>query len=237
MKFIISLTLFCVAGIDSFGQIYISTYYGVGNYKMSKLKEFNQQFLYTNPNLGLKIVNDFPVRPYYGIEFSDRVKKVELGGEIFYNTTGSKINYTDYSGDLSMIQRVGSTSFGGFMRCYLLKSNNFFWKFRLGLSASVSDLELTQSIRIFKESQTESYEFKSSEFRGNTGTEFSYVLRRVCFSAFFTLEQTLFASGFKWTENQEAKFLNNRGEELKPNWSGYLVGLKLGINIQTSSSL
>ena len=203
---------------------------------MTALKEFNKEYIRSFP-IDLTVVDDFPMRPFYGIEFSNKIKKIEFGGEVFYNTTGSKIHYEDYSGEVIFKQKVSATSVGALFKCYLVDLDKFCWNFNTGLSVSSTKLGIYETIKVFEDSINDNYKFTSSEFRGRLGTEFSYIINMFRISAFISTETTLYASGFSWIENFDVKLKNRSGDAIKPKWSGGRYGLKLGINLSALSKL
>lgn len=106
----ISLTLMA---LSASGQVTISIATGVGKYAMDNLKDFQQDFIDRYGVVG-GINAAFPAYLYYegsvGYSYSPR-----LYSEIFftYGSTGGRVSYADYSGHVTMTQKVNYKSLTG----------------------------------------------------------------------------------------------------------------------------
>ena len=80
----------------------ISFYSGYGFYDMSQLKAYQQFELAIMTDLvPAKILENFPANNYIGINWRFRVSdKYSMGFLYEYHTTGSQVNYADFSGEL-----------------------------------------------------------------------------------------------------------------------------------------
>ena len=101
-KFIIILLLFLIIP-NSFGQRFkAEVELGVGTYSMSDLKELNSVRL-ESLAVNAKVTDNFPLTPYYNANLIYKINQhISFGMTGSYYSTGSRISYEDYSGELKI---------------------------------------------------------------------------------------------------------------------------------------
>lgn len=115
MKIYVLIGLTCAA-LSASGQVTVSFATGVGKYAMGGLKELQQDFI-DRYQVNGQVNAAFPAYVYYegGIGYNYNPK---FFSEIFfaYGSTGGRVSYADYSGQVAMTQKVNykavTSSFG-----------------------------------------------------------------------------------------------------------------------------
>ena len=148
-----TILIFLIFTYTSFAQLSIEAGYGIGSYSLSDLRDINSEILKNLPVQG-KITDDFPIQPFYGIGvYYQTTNVVSLGITGFYNTTGSRISYKDYSGELKVDNILTSWSPGIAVRIKLLdKKVNLYEETRI--SYGFSKLKMNEKIITHTEEMT-----------------------------------------------------------------------------------
>lgn len=103
-KYIVLLALLCVALVSK-AQFTISYSAGYGDYKMDKMQTFMDEalsaLLSQVPSLPYRLVSNFPGNVNHRFDATYLKGPYEFGLTGGYNSTGSKLAYSDYSGKYS----------------------------------------------------------------------------------------------------------------------------------------
>ena len=223
-----SLTiLITLLSVTVFSQIIIEANYGYGLYSLKDLKDMNSEVLKNLPVEG-KITDDFPDQPYYGIGIYYQTSElIALGITGFYNTTGSRISYKDFSGELKIDNILTSYSPGISIRFKLLdKRLKLFEENRI--SYSFSKLKMQEEVL----NSTEEMTFKSSGLQFEPRFRLSYNISELelGLNAGYLID---FPGKNRLVGDKDAILqYTNSGDEIKTNWSGLRFAMSLGYNFQ-----
>lgn len=235
MKKQIMLILLISLSNLTIAQFYFEIGAGNASYKVGNHKEINNDFIKSSP-VDLKLVDNFPNRPFLFTNLTYKYTALEISSFIGQNSTSSKLHYKDYSGEISLIQQLKATSFGFVGKVYLI-DKKVGWNIGAGFSAAKTRLNVKENIQVFEEKAHEKYMFESSELRYNLCSELTYNVNIFRFTFLLAKEKTMKASPFEWTEEPDATFEDSRGNAYKPDWSGYRIGIKVGINFSKLAEL
>lgn len=211
---------------------------GYNTYKMSdlvKLQETIVTGIRSDIDIPVKAVESFPA--YYNFQlqlFLLSYNSYSFGVMYDYASTGGRIHYSDYSGQIKIDQLVFQKSFGGILKKTFTDSGSVI-SGALNLKGFLiwSQMEYSEFLEIGSSSDETSYTFKSFslgiepaiDFFVNmdgflVGMEMGY---RLVVPTDFTLES-----------NSDAT-LENNGDSVKAQWNGFNVSLCLGINLSNGN--
>jgi hypothetical protein len=221
-KFNISLLLFLLP-LVSFTQIRLETSIGFGTYSLKGLRNMNSETLKNLP-VEARITDDFPAQPYYSAALFYHVSELFYFGIAGnYYTTGSRISYKDFSGELKSDNILSSYSPGIAAGFKLMdKKLKLFEETRI--SYNFTNLKIKEKII----SSTHENDFKSSSLQIEPRLKLSYMLYN------FELGGNagyLFDLGGKnrLADNKDAFLQNSNSKEaIKTGWSGLRLGMSIG---------
>lgn len=202
-----------------------STY---GTYSMKGLKEFQQETLPAINFVPVKIVESFPSGFGYDINLSYSKSNFQLGGYYSFCSTGGRIHYRDYSGEIKFDQVVDGNSIGvsTMWKVNLSENYNLFLGFRSGLT--ISNLNVNNSISLGNQTaENISYLFKSINLNISPSIEYEYLINDFILFASLRYEANLAKSSFNLNGDQNIFIELDNGENLKADWNG--VRISIGI--------
>lgn len=215
MKKIISIIIFILLVYSSFSQLIIEAGYGIGSYSLNDMRDMNSTILKNLPVKG-KITDDFPMQPFYNIGILYQATDLlSFGISGSFNTTGSRISYKDYSGELQVDNILTSWSPGVAARLKLInKAVNLYGETRI--SYAFSKLEMKEKIITYNDKKS----FKSGAIQAEPKLRLAYNTGSIEFGA---NAGYLIDTGSKnrLVGNRDA-FLqfNDTKKPVKTNWSG-----------------
>jgi hypothetical protein len=207
-------------------QIKIEGGYGLGSYTMTDLKKMNTSVLETLP-VEAGITDNFPVRPYYYLSIDYNFNpgfSIGLTGN--YNTTGSRISYKDYSGELIFDNILSSYSPGIQLSVALVDK-----KFKISevnnISCSLSRLKIKEKVI----SSSEEYKYKSNSIQFEPGIKVSFPFSRFEIGA--KAGYLLDLKGINRLKGDRDTILKDTktGDEIKTNWSGFRISISIAMTI------
>ncbi|MDD4144678.1 MAG: hypothetical protein PHN68_08585 [Prolixibacteraceae bacterium] len=215
MKKIITIIVFIIITYNSFAQLSIEANYGIGSYSLNDLRDMNAEILKNLPVQG-KITDDFPMQPFYGIGiFYQTTDIISLGVTGYYNTTGSRISYKDYSGELKADNILTSWSPGIAVRFKLMdKRLNLYEETRI--SCAFSKLEMNEKVISYTDEMT----FKSAGLQIEPKFKLTYDLSNMEFG--INAGYLIDSGGKNRLVGDRDAILqfNNSKDPVKTNWSG-----------------
>jgi hypothetical protein len=215
MKKTITIIVFIIFAYNTFAQIIIEAGYGMGSYSLNDLRDMNSEILKTLPVQG-KVTDDFPMQPFYGIGiFHQTTNVLSLGLTGTYNTTGSRISYKDYSGELKIDNILTSWSPGLAARFKLMdKKLNLYQETRI--SCAFSKLQMSEEIISYSEEMT----FKSSGLQIEPKFKLTYDISNLEFGV--NGGYLLDIGGKNKLVGDKKSFLQFKDstDPIKTNWSG-----------------
>lgn len=203
---------------------------GIGSgkliYSQKTLKAFNEGISILLP-FETAITDDFPATPFFRGEAGYNFKKFLLGVNYTYNSTGSRLTSSDYSGnyyfDVILTGHITGISCG----YYISMKNNWKLYYMADLGTIFSSLKLSESITIgdFYDHE-EKFIFGTTSFFAKPHFRLSYELYKikVSLSGGYLID---FKAPFHLKDEKESKLLQLRGEDVKSSWNGFNAGLNV----------
>ena len=206
-----------------------------GSYDMSDLKDLQSEQaknISDSLNTSPKTMYNFPA--YWGFRVSTRYVKNRhnYSFDVGYNTTGGRIHYSDYSGEIKVDKKVSNTNFALGYSYALLNSEHFKLSAGIALGIAFSTIDAENLVEIYVSEEKVQY---TREYHGHQ----LFTSPEICFSyapfKFLFLELT---AGYHYQLNSSAMhddsagdLKNNKGGNVSPNWSGYRLGAGIGYKI------
>lgn len=226
-KCVIILLLLTLLPLSLFAQHWRFEFQtGAGSYALKDLKELQEDFLYDIPARA-RIVNDFP--PYLYTRFSGHYELQRIGMGLSYGhySTGSRIHYSDYSGEVSVKQLIRSNLLGfpfTFVMTHEVKKTDF--RLRLEPGINFTKLEIRQSMRILDASDESKYVFTSASINIYCGLSFNYHFKLLDLGT--ELGYAIDTGGSLYLDgDKNAKLINMAGDPIKSNLSGLRAAIVL----------
>ncbi len=203
-----------------------NSYYSI--FSMRDLKSTQNLILEFSPE-GSRVVESFPVFVSHDINLMFKIAEVRLiGFWSGYQSTGGRISYADYSGSLNTDILISAYHFG--LTYQEKMGNSPIWlSFKLayrGNDASISSKLKTPN---FEEKSEFKYDSKSIPLRPGL------VLRKSFWKLYFNIsieyEFSQIGTPLEQVDDPDIKVLNEDGEEAIVDWSGFRLGIGLGIQL------
>ena len=208
---------------------FISVKAGYGAYGMNDLERI-QNFLveyYAQQQLPVSSVDNFSPYWNYQVQFSRKLSEsFNLKGFYSFASTGGRVHYSDYSGEIKSEQIVSASFLGIGLEYFFNRMESFRYFTAIQTSVVFSSLDINDLFRIYNQSTKDVTQFNSTGFgiEPLVGAEFDImsILFRLEFGFLFN------ASGaFYFSEDSDIE-LKIEGKEISPNWMGYRIGFSIG---------
>ncbi|GAB3811772.1 hypothetical protein [Pontibacter rugosus] len=214
-------------------KIYLEPRLGVGTFSMKSMKEF-QEMVIEELEVNAKAVDNYGPYFQYGFNVAKSLNEDDrVGLFLERGSTGGRVAYKDYSGEVQVDTKLRYTSLGAFI--YTLnpiKESEV--KFIRGIEASLffSKLKLESYSRIYSQSASSTEKFNSLGFGFKPFVGLQYPLFDM--PTTLSLGYMLNASGAFHVPGDSDQYLvrNKYGsEKLEPSWSGLRLNLSVAFPI------
>lgn len=192
---------------------------------MNGLKKFNRDIISSLP-VNPKVVDDFPSQPYIeGSIVYHNTNPMYLGLSFGYHSTGSRISYKDYSGELK-IDNVLSAYSPGIVVGAIITDKVLVLKSEANFSYSISNLEIIEQIL----SEKDQLKLESHSFQLEPRIRLTYLLNEFEFGlrGGYLID---FGGKYSLEGNPDSFLENGEDDAIKSNWSGIRFGLSVAYNI------
>jgi hypothetical protein len=226
---ILSLTIvfsfICCLSFENRAQIFVKVNYNF--FDMSGLKDLQSDILSDIKNQGIeaRITESYPA--FFGFQAGllfPLEEKFFIGGFFDHTSTGGRIHYSDYSGEIKADQIAKANSIGGILSLKAVNKELFNLDIQLCARFIFISFDNEFLFRIGEEQQKQKYSFSSFSFGIEPGVVPSLVLSSfnigLSVSYLLSLSTTL-----EYDDYEEAYLTSSSGEKVGINWSG----LKLGV--------
>jgi hypothetical protein len=203
-------------------QVQVSFSTGWATFNMQSMRA-HQAELQSQFPVNVKIVESFPSFLHYEVAVTAAINmrfKVGLAGG--YSSTGGRMHYSDYSGEITCEQlaRSGMLAVRGDMR--LNKSENFpiYVTLKAGVATGRYDLDVQS--RVNDEEETDHQRFQSMNIFIEPGIILNKRIYRFIYATVNAGYNLNVSKGkLYWTENKNFHlFLDENGDDVQLDWSG-----------------
>lgn len=217
---------------DGFSQEYsIRFRLSQNNLDMQDLKNFENNIFANLKNNGIsaKKFGSYPNASGYQIQIARSIDSTSYLGLLGdFCSTGSRIHYEDYSGELLTDQVVSRRSLGIFLEL----TSKPFHIFSLCLTTKLfyirSELEINSKIRVYDEKADEKNYFNSNDINIAPSIAFQMKYLHILIRLEFGYEHSIYSNSFDKRGNQkESQF--QLYKPINAKWDGLRKGLLIGI--------
>lgn len=227
-KYIIVIFLAMVSFNVFCQQVTVGYEQGLGLYAMDDLKELNERLLEQLAFDG-QVSEDFPAywhfKPYVKVTL-DSVW--EIGVNYRYQSTGSRVSYSDYSGSYQFDQLLKAHSFALTFGYKLLSKDKFCVAVGTDMGVSLTALDFEENLVLDNEEyQDESYSFTGASLFIEPNAVLSVpIIHQLALSLHLGYYLQLYSDKMSFVDNDEAYLQQiNTDKPINPNWSGLRCGL------------
>lgn len=217
---------------SALSQLKIAFGTGYGMYSMNDLKTFQQELLSDFPS-DSKITAEFPGYLYYEASVTSlRNEKFILGGYLTYGSTGGRIHYGDYSGEVSTNQLIRYFSIGAPLGIQVSndeKSLNCHFDLKPHVTFGALTLEFYS--RLGNQHEEESLKFTSFNVGVEPGLTTEKVIKNWGINFFLGYNINFVQGKLFFTEDDQAYLQNENGENIGINLSGLRFALGISYKV------
>lgn len=202
-----------------------------GTFSMKGLKDVQRTITIQTQELSTKVVESFPSKFGYDVSISHNNTKRSFGLFYTFFSTGGRVHYADYSGEIKFDQIVNGNSFGGLLTFNLgqVHSCTIYGGTRLGATMSTVKFVNEVSVVSLPDSYiSENYSFKSDNLFLSPllGAKTEYHN----FSGF--LEARYEWHAVKEALSMDQAQLQSSGDDVHADWDGLRISFGIGYKFQ-----
>lgn len=212
-------------------QLDLSFKLGQGIYSMKNLKSFNETIIQSLP-IKAKVVDNFPKTLFFEGDISYNKGFLYYGISYSHFSTGSRVTYSDYSGELTYDQILSSNSIGPIVKIVLNKTQKIHFIPYLSTKIIGTKYKLLENIKIFTQTNSKTTEFTSTGLILNFGMDVICKIRNAGFGVFCSYSIDSDNDLYKG----DKKVVLDNNERFSTNWSGIRFGFTLLLDINMNST-
>lgn len=200
---------------------------GAWVHSQKTLKSFNESIISTIP-FEVGVTENFPTSPFFQVEAGYTFEQLYIGFIYTYNSTGSRITSSDYSGtyyyDIILTGHIPGISIG-----YCQRINDklkLYYKSDFGEIFSI--LKMNETIMVKNvDSNEEKTNLVATSFYAKPNLQLSYELNKIRF--YLSLGYLIDFKAPFHLKNQKKAILSNPStrEEVKSSWNGLMAGISV----------
>ncbi len=201
---------------------------GINFFNMKDLKEYQGMM---NVNwFGTKAVKSFP--PYFNYQLQTTLhfsQHIEGGIYTDYTSTGGRLDYKDYSGEIRYDQVVSRFSIGALFEYKIFKVDIFSIDLSSKLSYQTSKLKLESLLQLQGDEQSRTSEYTSDGIGIEPGAAAGY-----SYSFFLIRLEASYQLSFSGAYTSGGHKLNNVSEtlgDISPEWNCFKLAITVGVTI------
>lgn len=213
-----------------FSQAHVSFSTGLAGFNMQEMKKHQSELQAQFPT-DVKIMESFPAFLFYELSVTGKVRdRWRIGGAIGFTSTGGRMHYRDYSGEIECNQFT--TAWMIAIQSELLLNPKgklpLYFTGKIGAVFGRYDLDLFSEVNNVPNS--ESLEFRSCNIFIEPGLMMSKCIVGIL-SAHLTAgyNVNMYKGSQKLTDNTDLFLQDNSGNEVRLDWSGFRLGVGLSI--------
>lgn len=219
----ISLIVLVIANLQARAQdaeFRVSYHLGAGKYMMEELKALNEERL-EEIDVRARILQNYPVYFTHTLAFSQKFAENHyLGFCLEHQSTGSRISYKDYSGELILDTNLTANSLGLFYQGFITKRKGTDLSWGSYLYYNLTLLQIDNFLRVNSTIHTEKINFKSQGISIQPFISASKQIKSFALGTELSAYLNGMAKDFYLEQNKDATLVNNDGSRISPDWTG-----------------
>jgi hypothetical protein len=219
MKVLIIILL--ILPVCAIGQMRVSLRSGYGLYSMNEMKSFQAE-LRAQSEYPMRITESFPGYVYYEVALMlPLANKFFYTANFGYGSTGGRIHYSDYSGEIRFDQLLNYISAGTSLGISEENSTGkYVFDFSITPSFVFSKLSLEFMARIGDEQNVERIEFRSTNLTLQPDFAITRKFGRLGIQAMVGYNFAILKGKLFLTSDGEAYLIDSSGNNVPSNWNG-----------------
>lgn len=202
------------------GEIRASYHLGAGQYMMQGLKSLNKQRL-EGIAVNAKILQNYPIYFTHTLVISQSFAEINyLGISIEHQSTGSRISYKDYSGELTLDSRLTANSIGIFYEGIVAEKKGIDIAWGSYLYYNFSSLQFDNYLKVNSGTQSEIIRFESKGISLQPFISASKQVKSLILGTELSAYLNIASKDFYLAQNKDATLVDNNGSEISPDWTG-----------------
>lgn len=195
-------------------------------FALNSLKHF-QEDLYNeiiNDGIEVKKIDNFPNTISYQIQFLTEAPKCTVGLALEFASTGSRLDYRDYTGNYTIDQILNHFSLGIILEKVPFPEKNSKLIQYINLATLFDSYTIKEELKIFGE-VINSNENSFSALGYGFETGFRYILLQKPLIMMLNIGyQATFHQSFRFSNDYNVELHSSRGA-VKPDWNGFRLGI------------
>ena len=200
---------------------------GLSSSRMDDMKYLQEYILTTFPYEG-KSISAFPPYILAGVGFTKQFyPSLRVGAGYYHSTSGSRSNYSDYSGYLTSEMNASSNRLG-VNAAYVITGNNLIELSLTGrLEANYTRLDIQTTVQVFQFTDLHTNNYHSLSPGGAAGGELMFHLNSISLGLEGGYEVNIPGKLKKRKEKTELLDPSDRHRQLTSDWTGWYAQLKV----------
>ncbi len=229
MKNIILLLVISLPGY-CFSQLHVSFSTGLAGFNMKEMKEHQSELKAQFPT-DVRVVEAFPAFWFYELSLKGEItNQVRIGGAIGFTSTGGRMSYRDYSGEIECNQMT--TALIAAIQSEVILNPNA--KLPISLTcktgADFSRYNLDISVDVNNTKDADNIKLNSINLFIEPGiTACKRIVGKLSGTLNAGYNINTFKGRQKLVNNNDLFLLDSSGNEIRLNWSGFRLGVGLSV--------
>jgi hypothetical protein len=229
MRYVILIALFIIPGY-SFSQLHLSFSTGLAGFDMREMKGHQSELKIQFP-IDVKIIESFPPYWFYNLSLTKELtKEVSVGGAIGFVSTGGRMHYRDYSGQIECNQFTTGIVLAGQTEVLLNPAGKLPIYFSGKAGAVFGHYNLDLIFELNNSQDSDNLKFNSINYFIEPGFMMSKHLFGI-FSGNLNVGYNLniIKGKLKLSSNNDLSLQDNSGNKVSLDWSGFRLSAGLSI--------
>jgi hypothetical protein len=193
---------------------------------LQKLQKHNSAAV--DPAIHVRLVEDFPVNDYMQGAWKFSInEKYKMGFLVGFNTTGSRIHYADYTGELSYEIVAKAFNFGIELERLIFQAGRFDISIDADFSMYSSVIKSRELLIILNNSSSTSIRYESISPTFEPGLSLNYSIKPflIGLHAGYLLDP---GARLFWNYGDPKPALTYESGNSRSNWTGFRIGVAVG---------
>jgi hypothetical protein len=220
------LTILIGCGVSfAQGQNFVSGEVMIGSFNMKTLKNLQDE-IRTYNNLPLVTVSSFPAFVGYSATYGFRVSdRIALGPMVQFISTGSRLDYRDYSGSATIDQLAKCVTLATYFQLKMNESTTIPAYFTVHTGAAYTRLDIKSRLAVGQQNEDDSNGFYSFNYSLRPGFCLKRKIKGIMLQGSIGYEFQVHGK-LRSNENHDAWLVTaNDNKEVTAQWDGLRVGI------------
>jgi hypothetical protein len=215
-----------------FSQVHASFSFGVAGFSMKEMKRYQPQIKMQLP-VDAKIIESFP--SYWSYEFSltgEVNDWMRLGAITGYTSTGGRMHYADYSGEIACNQTTTAKMIGLQAEVLLNPNEGPPVVFVCKTGATLGHYTFDMLVDINHNADSEHYKFVANNAFIESGLNiYKQIIRNLSVTLYGGYNINVYKDKVKLTNNRDLYLLDQNGKPVHLDWTGFRVSVGISAKI------